>query len=180
MARGRKAVEVDIKKLTETIRGIENKQTFNNRTELYEAVASSAWGKSINLTASVVYLRVKENNLSKDIKTPMGRRGKAPGVTLTDEQKKAMIEGRRARKSKGHSEYNELYDTIRSRKIAGISDSLINRAQTGSLAAAIKLNCLICCCGDKKAIKECTAQTCPMLPHRPYRVDVNESDESDA
>lgn len=31
---------------------------------------------------------------------------------------------------------------------------------------AIRAKCLDCCCDDKKVVKECTVESCPLWPYR--------------
>ena len=51
--------------------------------------------------------------------------------------------------------------------------SLLNhfrRAYRGvSRKSAIQAKCIECCWGDKKAIRECTSEGCPLWKNRPYQ-----------
>jgi hypothetical protein len=38
-----------------------------------------------------------------------------------------------------------------------------------SKAAALKAKCLDCCCYDKKEVKLCSVETCPLHKYRPYQ-----------
>lgn len=39
-----------------------------------------------------------------------------------------------------------------------------------SKAVALKMKCLECCCFQKNEVRDCQIETCPLWPHRPYRV----------
>lgn len=47
-------------------------------------------------------------------------------------------------------------------------DVLRSRAKT-SRAAAVKLFCIECMGGVRADVRSCTATTCALYPHRPYR-----------
>ena len=38
-----------------------------------------------------------------------------------------------------------------------------------SRAAAIKANCLDCCCWQRAEVSACPVETCPLYPYRPYK-----------
>jgi hypothetical protein len=47
--------------------------------------------------------------------------------------------------------------------------SLIDRAEGGSLIAAVQLKCLECSAFQRLEIRNCTITSCPLYPHRPYQ-----------
>jgi hypothetical protein len=46
---------------------------------------------------------------------------------------------------------------------------LIAKAESGSLPAAIKLMCLDCTAWQRKEVRDCVIDWCPLYPHRPYQ-----------
>jgi hypothetical protein len=46
---------------------------------------------------------------------------------------------------------------------------LRERAKT-SRAAAVKLFCFECVGGVRADVRDCTSQSCPLYPHRPYQI----------
>ena len=46
---------------------------------------------------------------------------------------------------------------------------LVNRAERGSMRAALALKCLDCSCWQVPEIKECAITHCPLYPYRPYQ-----------
>ena len=47
-------------------------------------------------------------------------------------------------------------------------EKAVGIGQKASKAAAVKAKCLDCSCWDYIMVRDCTAQHCPLWPHRPY------------
>ena len=162
MSRGRKPIEINKVEFQACVSEIEGKNTFSNRTELWEAVEASDWAKTREprpLTSQVALLKAEE--LGLEIKTVKGKRGKTKGCGPVS------VGGR---KKKVFSPVN-----IRSGIPLDMRASLekaVQRAANGSLKARIKLMCMDCTNWQKKEIALCENIQCPMHDVRPYKVKV--------
>jgi hypothetical protein len=158
MARGRKKIDVPADQLINTIQELESKSHFNNRQELYEAVANSDWGVRMELTPSVVYLRIREFNITP--KTPPGKKGRVisgqMGVRVSKEEK--------FKTPQLQSAFERLTKST-PQKFHGI----IKKVRKGSLKSAVKLKCLECSSYDKSSIRFCPVTNCPIFAFRPYK-----------
>ena len=176
------ATVVNQKFLTQAINEAEVNGPCQNKTELWKAaadiynqLAAEAGLKQIGY--SVVYLRVIEWKIPH--KTVAGKRG--PG-TMSDEQKALMLAGRTGggRRSRGDKFAENpgivaAHKTLRQRTIERCLP-LVDQIEAGRLAAAVKLNCLECCCYVTKEVRLCVVTQCPMWAFRPYQGAV-EADE---
>lgn len=163
---GRTKIEIDREVLLHKIHGIESVNKFTTRQQLAEAVANTDWARNYNpkpITASVVLLRIKDFKLDDYIKTPKGKRGRAKGYVLSPEQKTAMQAGR-GKANFVCGNIGELRkDFPESRQ------GLLDKVENGSLKAAIKAQCLSCCCQVTDEIRNCTVMKCPLYSFRPYK-----------
>jgi hypothetical protein len=55
------------------------------------------------------------------------------------------------------------------REFPSMALPVIDRAETGSLPAAIQLMCLDCSARERREVRDCTIIRCPLYPHRPYQ-----------
>lgn len=152
---GRVKIEIDKSALVAVINKLESAKKFDNRSQLFNAVS-----EEMNISASLVMLRIKEFNI--ELKTPVGKRGRAKGTVISDSQKKAMQEGR---KNKAKIIVN--VDSLR-KNFPENYTGLLNKLETGSLAAAIKAKCLDCTNFQTVEIKNCQCVACPLFSFRPY------------
>ena len=169
---------------------VEKNGPLANRGVLFEAITKAYnLGTDPLITPAIVSGRVKEWNIT--LKTPLGKRGKAAGVPMTEAHKKALHEGRRAASSaaipykdteEGKADYEakciyyigknwqEFIKTNQSR-----FHGLILRYMDGSKKAGIALECLDCV-GDEKpndTIRNCAKNSCGNYRFRPYKLTVN-------
>lgn len=159
---------IDKAEFQSVVNDLEGKQTFPNPSYLWKAVEATSWAKRQSprpLTASVAYCRAKE--LGIVTRTKGGKRGAS---TLTPEHKAAMQVGRtqrtpRASKMQGYSTtFKELKRQTPTRWLP-----MVERAEEGSLRAAISLKCLDCTSFQVQEIKDCACVECSLYPHRPYK-----------
>ena len=171
----RTKIQVDRTALQNTVNTLEAGQTFTNSSALYEAVANTEWGKGLKLTPSVVYLRIREFKIT--MQTKPGKRG----GTITQERIDAMRAGRKDRQPRSEKMKNFSASFALMRKnYPSKSLPLIEKAETGSLRAAIKLMCLDCTCQQPVEVRNCACPGCPLFPHRPYQGSMEEEEEGQA
>jgi hypothetical protein len=99
--------------------------------------------------------------------------------TLTPEQRRkgleASLEARKRAPTKKEkmAAYAETFARQRSEyqkhphKRIGLP--LVDRAEKGNLAAAVKLTCLECCSWVRQEIRDCVIVACPLYPFRPFQ-----------
>ena len=185
----RTAVKVDRIKLVSAINEVEKNGPFRTRTKLYDRAAreynSSVSDTSLEITPSIVMLRIKEFNLT--VKTPIGQRGRQSGVKMTDEHKALLAAGRKNRVKGGRkakfeknpqikAALNDLRDKTSSNHYAAPYLPLVEKIAAGSMRAAVRLNCLQCSNYQRNEIKECNCTGCPMFAFRPYQNSVDEAE----
>ena len=136
------------------------------------------------ITKSVVMLRAKEWKI--ETKTKPGKKGRASGIPLSDEQKAAMQAGRGVRKSRSEkfSSNPKLVNSFKllRKQTPERYSPLINRiVNKGSMKAAVTLKCLECSAYQPSEIKLCVCTSCPLYAFRPYQgkliVPKEDSDE---
>jgi hypothetical protein len=173
MARGKTKLEIDKVQFQKVVTELERVNKFPNPSALWKAVEQTTWAKAQKprpLTASVAYARAKE--LGIVVKTEAGRR------TVSPEQVAAMREGRTSRRPRSEKMkvYADSFQSMR-RSMPKRFALLIDRAEAGSLRAAINLNCLSCSNYQTKEIKFCNITGCPLFPHRPYQGNTTEEED---
>lgn len=164
---GRIKLQISKEDLLKQINNVETEREFRNRNELAEYIANTDWGKNFKpkpITASVVILRIEEFNLGSVIKTPKGKRGRQSGIALSAEQKAAMQAGRQQK-----SISKDFIDRLK-KNTPVTFHNVINRIQSGSIKAAIKLHCLQCSGYERNEVKHCQCLTCPLYAIRPYQI----------
>lgn len=158
--RGRKAIEIDRVAFQDTVKvlELENGGSFNNRSELWAAVANSEWAKNLKprpLTPQVAMLKADALNIS--VNTPKAKRGRQAGQLVP-------TGGKRKQRKVDENAIAEL------RKETGVVNlKVVDRVAKGSLKAAIKLKCIDCSGGSKKEVALCPCVACPLYTVRPYR-----------
>lgn len=168
-------LEIDATTFQQVVNDLEGKQTFRNPSYLWKAVEASEWAKGLSprpLTAAVAYQRAKELNIV--CKTTPGKRG--PGV-LTDAHKASMQAGRTGRKPRASkmANYPQTFKLLR-QDVPVRFLPLVDAAETGSLRAALKLNCLRCVGYSTPEVRKCSCLDCPWYPHRPYQGTATEGE----
>lgn len=180
----RTAVKVDRVKLVSAINEVEKNGPCLTRSRLYDRVTreynSSVSDFSLEITPSIVMLRIKEFNLT--VKTPIGQRGRQSGVKMTDEHKALLAAGRQNRVKGGRKAKFEKNPEIKAalvdlkEKTPESYVSLVEKIAAGSMRAAVRLNCLQCSNYQRIEIKECNCTGCPMFAFRPYQNSVDEAE----
>jgi len=173
---------VDRNVLIEAIAEVEKNGPLPNRDALHKAVAPiynrNKPGTMKSIEFSVVMLRIKKWEIP--VKTPMGKRGRAAGVPLSDEQKQRMQEGRAAarqgneRKAKGdkHPDAGKVREHLTKQLTDMGGDRfvpLVDKMIKGSTRAERKLTCVICMGCQIKEIKRCGDLACPHFLKRPFQ-----------
>jgi hypothetical protein len=185
----RTAVKVDRVKLVAAINEVEKNGPCLTRSRLYDRVTreynSSVSDFSLEITPSIVMLRIKEFNLT--VKTPIGQRGRQSGVKMTDEHKALLAAGRKNRVKGGRkakfeknpeikAALNDLRDKTSSSQWGAPYLPLVEKIAAGSMKAAVRLNCLQCSNFARNEIKECNCTSCPLFAFRPYQNSVDEAE----
>lgn len=173
---------VDQVKLKTAIRLSEKDGPLGNLNELWKLVAEkyNAMSPPQPISFSVVGLRISQWKL--ETKTKAGRRGRAPGEKLSDEQKAAMQAGRRGgRRSKFDADPNiqESFALIRQTVPERWTTHVQKLTEQGSMKSAVALKCLDCSCFQPVEIKLCATQGCPLWAFRPYQTKDTDQEDID-
>jgi hypothetical protein len=130
------------------------------------------------ITKSVVMLRATAWKL--ETKTKPGKKGRAAGVPLSEEQKAAMQAGRGARKPRSEKfaadpvlvqGFNDLKKETPER-----FKPLVDKLTAGSMRAAVALKCLDCSGHSTVEIRLCPCTSCPLYAFRPYKGKAGEDE----
>jgi hypothetical protein len=161
--------EIDIVALQKTIENLELKQQFTNRSELFQAVSNSNWGKSVGISPSLVYLRVNEHGLQ--LKTPVGKRGRSsigrvPGQTRNNRKKEYIAQNSQC-----------LQMMLKEHRELPLIENIVEKIGKGSLKTAVKLKCLECSGLNKSEVKWCQVKACPLWLFRPYKPKPGEKEK---
>lgn len=147
------------------VNNLEKTTNFTKLSELWKAVEDSSWAKSRvprPLTAAVAMVRAKE--LQIVTKTQPGKRGNASLGTLSNK-------GTRIKRADKLVTFAPSFDAMR-KSFPVLSLPVIQKAQNGSIKAAVKLKCYDCSGFQKVEIKNCTVFSCPLYPIRPYQQEI--------
>lgn len=161
-------LEINKKDFQKVVDDLENKQEFENPSALWKAVENTTWAKGLKprpLTAALAYARAKE--LGIVIKTKPGKRGRRKGEGMPSTSKRTK--GGRSKKMKFYKKTFEgmriSLPMVQKERFEGA----IEKAEKGSLRAAIKMKCLDCSGYQPVEVKNCTVTGCPLYPHRPWK-----------
>lgn len=163
-------LELSKKEFQAIVDKLEAANTYESPSHLWKAVEETDWAKKQTprpLTAAVAYQRAREMGIK--FKTQPGKRGRKAGQGMPAGSKRTK--GKRSEKMKF---YEETYKCIKIALPLVMRERFaktVKQAETGSLKAAIKLECLDCSCYQPVEIKNCTINTCSLYPHRPYQLD---------
>lgn len=149
--------------LLATIQELESRQTFPHRKALSEAVANSPWGLQNKVTPGVCILRIAEFHLGDKIATKSGKRGDSSSQTLSDERKQKLIAGR-GKKQIDQKWIRELRRVTPERYLP-----IVDRIESGSTVAVLKLQCLSCTNYNIPEIRYCQIPSCPLYGKRAYK-----------
>jgi hypothetical protein len=172
----RTKINIDKALLVKTIETCENGKNYTTQSELFNDVAqmyNNECGSLPKINAQLVYLRVPEFGIV--LKTPKGKRGRAAGC------RPVALNGTkvtRAEKIEANPEAKKVLDSIRREiKITTKSShflALVDKLESGSLTAAIKLKCLDCTNFQKDEVRNCECYSCPLHIIRPYQKNKQE------
>lgn len=154
MGRGRKKFEIDKAVLVTMITEAEDKNSFENRNELFEYLAGQ-----LNVSTTTVYNRTKDYQLLDSLKTAKGAKG-----VFNHTQVVKAPRGDKYKTAEGKKHIAEM-----KRRWLGKYKKLIDQIESGSMKAAIKLNCIDCTNDQTVEIKECVCLQCPFWMIRPYK-----------
>lgn len=165
---------VDRAALLAAIAVCETNGPFANRSMLYGCVAvqyNHVEQPRKPITPSIVLLRIRDWHLA--VKTPIGKRGRAKGSTMSPEHKAAMLAGRgqRTPKSERFASDPAIVASLNSlaqrtpERFRGLVDDIRN----GSRNAAVKLHCLECSGYQTSEVTDCVCVACPLWAFRPYQ-----------
>ncbi|RDJ34940.1 MAG: hypothetical protein DWQ19_08890 [Crenarchaeota archaeon] len=192
----KKTIKVDEGFLKESVERAEKDGPLKNLNELWKVTAkiynnfARASEDLPEISPSVVMLRVQAWKIPHQTKA--GRRGRGP---MTDEQKKAMAEGRKGgRRSKAekfaanpeistaHKELEE--NVVYEGKMNHFANperflNLVEQIKGGSRTAAVKLKCLDCSNWQTTEVRHCPVRTCPLWAFRPYQGPLESDEDSE-
>lgn len=174
--RGRSSAPVDRNLLTQIIVDLENKQEFKNLSHLYIAVSDEYNKNPVKpITNSIVMLRILEWEIP--VKTQKGKKGNS-NIGMTRKGPRLKRSEKFAKDPKFAEVFNELRKSVK-RNGGERFLPLVNRAEKGSLKAAVQLHCLDCCAYQTKEVKNCSSYICPQWAFRPYQKITEEALEVD-
>lgn len=179
---GRRRIEVSKVLLQKALTQAENGVALATQNELWKKAAEiyNLMVVPEPIEFSTVALRAKEFEL--EYLTQPGKKGRAPGSKLSEEQKQAMQAGRsggRAAKFAANPEIVQGHKELRGEvppRFVPLVDRLIS---TGSMRAAVALKCLDCCAHQPVEVKNCPCTSCPLYAFRPYKAKPGEAVDED-
>jgi hypothetical protein len=163
MARGKKKLFIDKAVFQRVVDQLESTNTFPNPSYLWKAIENTEWAKGQTprpLTAAVAYLRAKELDIVT--KTKPGKRG----GTMTEARIAKLHSGGRRPRSIKMTVFTDTFKEMRATYPSTLLP-LIERAEKGSLKAALNLKCLECSGFVRAEIRNCACPGCSLYPHRP-------------
>jgi hypothetical protein len=151
--------------LVQAIAEAEGNGPLSNRVTLYEA-AALIYNLDLpegfrEITFSIVMKRIVDWKLV--IKTPVGKRGRAPGSGIPKGLKPGKRVGRRAKFAKSSVALKSVAH-IRADLKANNQERflpLVERIEGGSMKAAVQLNCIQCMGYNQADVKRCGCVGCP-------------------
>lgn len=159
---GRRPLDITAKQLQDAINEVESANVFATRGELWSAI-------TVKLPASNTSLMKLFNKYGLTCKTPVGHRGKEPGVGITPTVR--VPRSSKYKTSEGKKHITDL-------KLAHPNKlKIINQVAKGSMKAAIKGMCLDCTCDQPAEIRNCNITSCFLWNLRPYKPAKEVTDE---
>lgn len=177
----RQMTEVSRNTLERAIRVAEENGPLKNLDALWTAACElyNSYDVPKPITKSVVMLRATGWKL--ETKTKPGKKGRAAGVPLSEEQKAAMQAGRGARKPRAEKfasqpELVEGFEELRNEVPERFLPLVDKLTKKGSMRAAVALKCLDCCAYQPVEIRLCACNSCPLFAFRPYKGKAGEEE----
>jgi hypothetical protein len=174
---------VDRERLEKAILSVEAGGPLSNQSTLFQTVAT-VYNKDLpepfrSLEPGTVRNRVLDWNLT--IQTKPGKRGRQG--PMTDEHKAALLGGRGKREARAEKFAADPAITaafVAQKKRTPVRlHTLIDRAEKGSMKAAVSLKCRECMGWDQETsgIRDCTSRACPLFAFRPFKPGQEEDAE---
>lgn len=163
----RTKLEINKEEFQDIVANLESESTFENPSALWKAVSETDWAQNLKprpLTAAVAYQRAKEMEIKYETKP--GKRGRQKGEGFPSS-------GPRKPRAKKMEDFALTFEGLR-KKTPKRWQKTVDRAEKGSLRAALTLFCLECVGYEVVEIKKCSCIDCPIFPHRPYKAKLGE------
>lgn len=168
---------IDTVELTSAIAETENSGPYPTKARFFVKLCESQWGRSVGLKPYTAHIRVKELGIGVNLnKVPSVK--SVPLLPLYEDNKKSILELAKATYCGQPSTDTSLkvienpnkahYDRMR-KEFPAKYQTVIDKAQGGSLKALIILNCAQCAGFSMTSIKKCTVHSCPMWVARPFQ-----------
>ena len=142
---GRAKLLIDKVELQKAIDELESNTTFNNRNELYTALAQTDWAKGIKNSCGVVNgvnpasINQRVNEFKLTLKTPVGKRGRVKGAKVTGTKVSRSV------KIQNNSSILASIKAIReSSPKTSVVTNCVDGLEKGSMRSAIRLKCMEC------------------------------------
>jgi hypothetical protein len=167
---------VSASELQKAVSELEAGRTFPNRKALWSALAQTPWARERGLTPGG--LKRRASRLGIQVRTPKARhrfrrplplqRGKEDSLQATSGSPGTSC-GEIARgASEGQGKKRIPLPVLRA-DAPPRYHHLVDRAEAGSLRAAVTLKCLDCSNWQTDEVRHCTVTDCPLYPVRPYQ-----------
>lgn len=153
---------------------------FANELSLCTYVAEQ-YNKSVgtpNINHQLIKLRINSGVLKLPFDMPKGKRGRQPGVKLSEGHKEKLLNGRKTKKNKVASNRSKEWSDSMQEAFSGKS-TLLNGILHGRAKACVKGMCINCVGGYQnrtvddppiaQAIRDCNGVSCPLYIIRPFQ-----------
>ena len=155
---------------------LETACSFPHRKALWLALAQTPWARAHSLTPDA--LKRRASRLGIQVRTPRAghrfglpsplQRGNEGGPEATSGPSETsgveIVRGA----SEGQGRKRIPLPVLRAETPARFRH-LVDRAEAGSLRAAVNLKCLDCSNWQTEEVRHCTVTDCPLYPVRPYQ-----------
>lgn len=153
---------------------------FHNELSLCTYVAekyNATIGTPI-INHQLIKLRINSGVLKLHFDMPKGKRGRQPGIQLTDDHKKKLLDGRRTKKNKVATNLNSEWVAKMTEEF-GHKPNLLRDILAGKPRAVQKAKCMMCMGGLRNrspedppiaaSIRDCRGISCPSYINRPFQ-----------
>jgi hypothetical protein len=158
------------------VEALETARSFPNRKALWLSLAQTPWARARGLTPEA--LKRRASRLGIQVRTPKAKhqfrpplplqRGNEDGLKVTPASSGASGGTIPRGASEGQGKKRIPLPVLRAEAPARFHH-LVDRAEAGSLRAAVTLKCLDCSNWQTEEIRHCTVIDCPLYPVRPYQ-----------
>ena len=167
----RTPIQLSKEQLEEAINSAEKGVAQVNRSFVFENACQYLFN-IYNIRCSPAFLYLKTKELGVQMLTPVGKRGRARGSTVSSTPKEAKpITGKVSKRIDLNSE--EVKGSFAKMEESFLAlfpkeTSTVAKIKAGNIRMAIKANCLICS-SDKQSVADCSLRKCPMWNWRPFQ-----------